>query len=219
VVAEAGVDATPSATIPDFVDLFNRGNGGLGNGWVEKKAGVYAIANQTAAMGVDSQPFYDSFVSRPAAEAQLNVDITVDYAYPPTFAADPGDWPDPALYARIQPDSAAAGSLTAYSFYVYPDIIGITREESAQGSIAILTAPVTPTLTPGQTYHLRFVVKGTNPVQLEGTLSTTEGATIQVVNTADTDANSIRAAGSYGFGSGIGANGHWDNFKRVALAN
>jgi hypothetical protein len=205
-VTDAGFEAT--TTPPAFTDLFNRAdNADVGNGWVEKSDNFSISANSVLQTGTGS--YLNLLVWRPADAASLNVEVSMDFTY------GAGADTDPALYARLQPTSSQVGTMSGYSFYSYPDQIGIDRED---GTLATPMAKdtIAPALVEGQTYHFVFRVTGTNPVHLQGALS--QGATtLKTLAFDDTAAGRIMVKGVTGFGSGKGDGSRFDNFKRVDL--
>jgi hypothetical protein len=225
--ADAGPSRPPTTTSapldagePSFLDTFTRPDGpSLGNGWVEKMPGVFAIKNAAAFQTRDAPPYGDSFVSRPMSEAMLDVEVSADFLFPATLApdaalddgGDPNGPPDPALYARIQSESSAPGTFTCYSFFVLPDLVGITRELHQAGGQFLTSGPIAPAIAANTLVHVVFRVKGSNPVTLEGTISTPNGTVLKAVATTDTDPSQIVAAGPVGFGADKGGLA-FDNF-------
>jgi hypothetical protein len=214
--SDAAVEAGAAAP-PPFLDPFARADGpSVGNGWVEKMPGLFAIQNGTAFQTRDAAPYGDSFVSRPESEARLDVEVSADFLFPAVFANGPNGPPDPALYARIQAESSAAGTFTCYSLYVLPDLVGITRELHQAGGQYLTTGPIQPALVAGAIVHAVFRVRGTDPVTLDATITAANGTVLKTLSTTDTDPNRIVSAGSTGFGADVGALA-FDNFAQSNL--
>jgi hypothetical protein len=212
----------PPAGTPDFVDAFDRADApAVGNAWLEKTPNIFGIQGGAVMQRASAQPYWNTFVARPAGEAVLDLELSADITYPGSFAStgqtgQEDDLPDPALYARIQPDSAQVDSFTCYAFYASPDLAGITREVQRDSEF-LSTGPISPPLQPGQKVHFVFRVTGTNPVALEGVLTTPDGTVLKTISTTDTGASRIAQGGSFGFGSDVGPGLVFDAIRRVQL--
>src|SRR6185436_6747890 len=81
--------------VPAFFDDFSRADGpDIGNGWSEK-ADKFALSGGGVVQSAIGD-YGNVLLRRPASEAALNVEVSVDF----TFGAHQDS--DPALYARIQ---------------------------------------------------------------------------------------------------------------------
>ncbi|MDB5213307.1 MAG: hypothetical protein JWO86_1234 [Myxococcaceae bacterium] len=210
---DGGIDAASEAAaqLPTFVDDFARTDGPIGNGWIEKTAGAFALsagAVQQSQMGI----YRNLFNSRPASEDALDVLVQVTVTFPVATA-------DPGLFARIQPGSATtANHFVAYSVYADgANDLYVSRDDGNafvdQGSSVI-----SPPLVAGESYRLSLQVTGTNPVHLVGSLSKLDGTVLATITANDASAKKIATAGSVGFGSSVSVPGRWDDYKRITLA-
>lgn len=206
---EAGAPLEPSKEEPSFLDAFTRANNAdLGNGWNKKSSKFSLVNNAVQQTGTGS--YADLIVRRPASEAALDVEISADF----TFGV--ADDSDPSLYARMT-NSDAPDTLTGYTFFVTRRFMALDREEGNTGA-SIVEAGLDPELEEGATYHFTLRVKGTDPVELEGAITKSDGTPVKTVRGTDASANRLKTAGQIGFGSGRAVDGRWDNFKRIDLA-
>jgi hypothetical protein len=205
---DASFDATTSVP-PGFSDSFERPDGPtIGNEWFEKKD-AFRISNGAVVQdGIGI--YYNWFVRRPYTEAARDVQVELDF----TFGSH--ERTDPTIFARIQPGSDERDILTCYTFYAYPDFAGIDREDGDKRT-GLADSDLTQLLVAGQTYHFVFRVRGVDPVELDGAITTTSGKVVGTVSAVDHSAKRITAAGPIGFGSGKGDGSRWDNVVRTDL--
>ena len=197
-----------------FADDFERPNNAqVGNGWLEKSAAAWSIAGGLV-VGADGSPtFDDSVVYRPFSEEVADVETTVMFQYTTLPSAT-----TPQLHARIQPGVETPGMETAYLGYSSAAdslTVGAVRDGGLSGTTSVTIAPA---LEVNVWYRMRFVVQGTDPVQLYAAVeegSDEQGWTVLAeVSSADTSQDAITSPGSYGF-SGHQALTHieYDNFE------
>lgn len=208
---EAGIDAASeaAAALPTFLDNFARPNGDIGNSWIQKTAGAFALVDGTVQQS-QGGIYRNLFNSRPASEDVLDVLAQVTVTFPVTTA-------DPGLFARIQAGSDVVNHFVAYS--VYPDGANDLYVSRDDGDVFVDqgSSVISPPLVVGQSYRLSLQVTGTNPVHLVGSLSLLDGTVVATITANDASDKRITTAGSVGFGSSASVNGRWDDFKRVTL--
>ncbi|MDB4937186.1 MAG: hypothetical protein JWP87_4158 [Labilithrix sp.] len=209
---DGGFDAASEAatTLPTFLEDFARADGPLGNAWIEKTAGKFAVktgAAQQSATGL----YRNLFASRPASENALDVFVQATITFPVDKA-------DPCIFARIQPGSEVLDRFYAYS--AYPDGAGnfyVSRDDGTQ-FVDMGSAIIAPPLVVGESYRISLQVTGTSPVSLQGALTKLDGTVVAAISASDGSAKRIVTTGSVGFGSSGALNGRWDDFMRVTLA-
>ena len=210
--SDAGFDATTTNPVT-FADAFDRANGAIGNGWLEKTAGKFSLSNGSvlqAATAGQNDVYYNQIVRRPATESVLDVQLAVDFTYGANTDSDP------TLFARMLPNSDTVNVLSGYTFYVYDDSAGFTREEGNEG-VTLQSNNISPTLAAGTTVHVVFRVHGTDPVTLEAAVTNADGTPVISLTTTDKDPKRVIDAGQVGFGSGKATQGRWDNFEQRNL--
>jgi len=207
--ADARVDA-PSFPEPGaFVDDFERTSAStLGNGWIEKTAGVFSLVDGAAQQSdAGGGSYVNWFASRPAAEAARDVTVSV------TVSVTDDD-SDPCLYARMAPASSRLDEL--YSYTLYPS--GLTKlylDRDHGGDFANLAGvTISPAMVVGETYVLSLTVTGTTPVSIRGSIATLAG--VGLAEIAQTDASPVRiqTPGSVAFGSSKARRARFDDFRR-----
>lgn len=205
---DASFDATTTVP-PGFSDAFDRPDGpSLGNGWFEKENAFRLLGGAVLQEGLGD--YYNRFVRRPYDEAVRDVQIELDFTFGNHARTDP------TLFARIQPGSDDHDWLSCYTFYAYPDFVGIDREDGYDRT-GLADSDLTQQLVPGETYHLVFRVRGVDPVELDGAVRTTSGKVLGTVSAVDGSSKRITAPGPIGFGSGKGDKSRWDNVLQTDL--
>lgn len=208
---EGGIDAASEAasTLPTFLDDFARPDGMIGNGWIEKTSGAFALQN-VAVQQSQSGIYRNLFNSRPATEDTLDVLVQVTVTFPVSTA-------DPGVFARIQPGSNVNNHFVAYS--VYPDGANDLYVSRDDGNLFVDqgSSVISPPLVVGQSYRLSLQVTGTNPVHLVGSLAKLDGTVLATITANDASGKRLATAGSVGFGSSVSVPGRWDDFKRITL--
>lgn len=200
---------TPDAAVanPTFVDDFNRANGGIGNGWIERAAGAYGINGGAVAQGAEGPP-PALLVLRPQTEEVADVEVSASIRFPKAES-------DPGIYARIQ--NTAANQLNAYSFYLWsPTEAEIAREDLTQ-TTPLARFTISPPMNVGDTVRLVFRVTGDTSVRLEASVVDGAGALRGSTIFQDSTASRIGRAGTVGFGGPGSLGARYDDFKRVTL--
>lgn len=205
---DASFDAATTVP-PGFMDDFERPDGPtIGNGWFEKEDAFRLSGGKVVQDG--NGDYWNRFVRRPWSEAVRDVQIELDF----TFGRD--ERTDPTIYARLQPESDEWDVLRCYAFYATTDYVAIDREEGTRWR-ELAGSKLTQRLAAGQTYHFVFRVRGTDPVELDGAITTMDGRTVATVSAVDSGSKRITAAGPIGFGSGDGSGSRWDNVVQTDL--
>ncbi|MBX3230623.1 MAG: hypothetical protein KIT84_00285 [Labilithrix sp.] len=208
-----GVDgAAPDGTAPEgFVDMFDRADGVVGNGWIENESGVFSISGGRVV--AKSGNWVTRYLYRPANEDVRDVETSVEIAW----ATTPPENCDATLILRAQ---RADGKLSAYATFINDrkeiSISRIDRGVEQYFGSRSLPEPINTT----DTYRLRFRVEGTMPVVLVSTFerSTTSGwTTMATYSLTDDDTKRIEAAGSVGVTSDQYATFSYDTFTRTNL--
>ena len=210
---EGGIDAASeaAATLPTFLDDFARPNGQIGNGWIEKTSGAFALtggAVQQSQGGI----YRNLFNSRPASE---------DAPRRPRA----GDGHLPRQRRRPRPASlgssrAPTWSITSSAYSVYPDganNLYVSRDDGSmfidQGSSVDLTAPrrrsVVSPLPSGD---------GHEPRAPGGLARAARRHRARDHHRERRDPRKrLATPGSVGFGSSASVDGRWDDFNRITL--
>jgi hypothetical protein len=209
--AAATSTASPDAGAPGaaFFDDFARPNGPLGNGWLERTAGTYALNGGIALQGAE-RPLPEALAFRPPAEDALDVEISAVVRFAKSVS-------DLGVFARMQP--TAPRQLYGYSFFVWsPEDATIGREDM-DATADLQRFAISPPLKVGETVRLVFRVTGTNPVRLSAVLVDASGAVRASATANDSDAARVDKPGSVGFGGATGAGTRYDDFRRALLVS
>jgi len=192
-----------------FTDDFARADSStIGNGWLPKNASKWSLSSGSVLEANSMLTYKDLLVQRPAAEAALDVELSVD-------ATMPGNGGDVGLYARVQPASDTNGSLVSYTFYPGDYTYANVDHDIGTGtSLPVSSMGLNPPIVGGQTLHLVLRVTGTSPVHIYASISDTSGKVLGSLSVDDNTANPIVTAGTHGFGSG-GGGSRFDNYKAV----
>jgi hypothetical protein len=217
-----GSSTDTGEVLPTFFDDFARApSQALGNGWVEKNATVFAIADE---MVVNDSNFfhqyYDQVVTQQGEEAldiELRVEFRVDAA---------NDNNEPHLIARMQPDGLDPSAFN-HCYALVPqlslDRLCAMRFDTGNGGIGAQWCEPWPNadFVVGDWYRLVFVVEGPGPVDLIGRLEHRVGEEWElVVAVEDQDLDDelrIVDPGAWGFSGGTSGNYYlnfvFDNFS------
>lgn len=202
----------------DLMDDFQRPDGAtIGNGWIEKQAGAFSLANGEAAKNSTSSGYLDNIVYRPASEDVLNVEASAELRFNTSI------WGYPQILVRVQGNSVATNDrLDGYILYVNNNdsqlILGRQRDNSfvVPLSSIYLGSP----LDISSVFRMRLRATGTNPVTVSGYLDrmTASGwATIGQASVIDNSPERISTPGSVGFGGYVNGTYSYDNFLRTNL--
>jgi hypothetical protein len=210
---------SPSGTTT-FSDSFDRADAAaLGNGWIEKNAGAFAIAgNRVDKLITTGGDYRNNIVYRPAGEDRANVEALME------FRPEGSPLGYPSILTRVQ--QATAGTNNGFQGYMMfmdssPSLVVIARQladgnyETRLGQFNLSTP-----LVNGNTYRMRLSTTGTTTVSLLGTVEQLTGGTWTVIGSAsatDTSAQRITNAGAVGFTGYVEDAYSFDNFSRVDL--
>ncbi len=207
VTADAGAATDAAAANPTFLDDFNRANGAIGNGWIERASGAYGINGGAVVQAAEGPP-PSLLVLRPQSEEVADVEVSASIRFPKAES-------DPGIYARIQ--NTAPNQLSAYSFYLWsPTEAEIAREDLTQ-TTPLARFTIAPPLNVGDTVKLVFRVTGDSAVTLAASVVDGAGALRGSTTFQDSTASRIARPGSVGFGGPDSAGARYDDFKRVTL--
>jgi len=207
------VTVTAPPPVSGFTDDFTRADGtSIGNGWLEKNAGAFAIAgNRVAVQG--SGEYRDNLVYRPASENSLDVEASVEFEL-----TGIGGYPE--VVVRLQTDTAnTAGNFTGYLLYIDGGVDSAILNRHGQGSYGteLATINLAPNLVVGDTYRLRLRAEGTAPVQIDAFIERFNGTGWDIIGSSavnDIDPAAIITAGSVAFGADADTAYSYDNFAR-----
>ncbi len=222
--SSADADATVADASVVFIDDFNRANGPLGNGWIEKTPASFAILGGVAQRQADTTVNYtDAICYRPASEDVLDVEASVE-----VYESQTNSSPHyPQIYVRVQSNSISTpGMADGYGLYINDDpaVAILGRQGGSAFVVSLATLNLAPAIDQSARFRLRLSATGTTSVQLEAYVETlTDGGAWQVLghaSYADTSPMRIAAPGSVGFSGGSPeALGEYvyDNFTRTSL--
>lgn len=200
-----------------FTDNFNRANGPIGNGWIEKDSSTFAIQNDEVVKVTPAGSYRDNIVYRPASEDLLNVQDSIEFTDTGGSGSTPGY---PQIWARVDSNTVSTTNvLDGYILYVYnsPTTAYLGQQHGTNYVVALQQITLSRAIQPGQRYRLTLNVEGTSPVQLTGTIEWYNGSSWQVVGSGsvnDSSSGAITTAGTVGFSaSGLRAGSYaYDNF-------
>jgi len=188
----------------------------IGNGWVEKNAGAFALAGNRAVKQAIGTGYRDNLVYRPVGENVLDVEAAVEIQ----FTAVTGY---AQLAVRVQTGTVGnADVLDGYVLFVNNSntqlILG--RNNGTAFVTTLATVDLTTAFNTTDRYRLRLAARGTNPVLLDAFVERLNGSiweTIGQANASDASAQRFGTAGSVGFGGYTEATYAFDNFTRIDL--
>ncbi|MFO0742506.1 MAG: hypothetical protein U0270_41920 [Labilithrix sp.] len=207
----AGDGAANEAGAPGFLDLFDRPDGVVGNGWLETIDGVFVLRSGRAV------PFPGRWTKRilyrPSSEDLLDVESSVEVVWDSVPPKDS----DAALSVRV---ATTGAELTGYSVFVdNVDSLVLTRVvRSAETELA--RGALRPGVVKDETYRFRLRAQGTSPVQLEATFERRSGDDWEkLVSLRETDEGDGRltSPGSVALTSDVNASYGYDTFTRSAI--
>ncbi len=215
--SSGGSESTTGTPVDMWTDDFERPDSpDLGNGWVERSPGTFALAQGRVVFEGQPMAYQDSVFYRPFDEALLDLEVSIEFTH-----VGPFDFSTPQLHTRIQEDSLVPDEQSINAYIVYlsqPDRIDISRVEGdtfARNE----SEPIDPPLPKGVTYRLSLRVTGTDPVELVGRVENLVGGVwtpIQTVTLTDEDPTRIVQAGSFGASGSNNVTFEYDNFAVVA---
>lgn len=222
-----------------FYDNFNRAdNDDIGNGWVEKTPSIFSLngGEITGTSGItvfDNNIVYRPDVDTVDVEASMEFIVTSSVADRPTY---------PQVHARIDPaDVGQAEQLSSYTLFYDKDaasmvVTPIDNREECYLSLWPIPGGILDT---GERYRMRFIVTGTDPVNLRGILDqfVNEAWQVLVDQTVQHDDNTqplndpdafcntpggvmlppVTQSGTVGFAKWMEASERLDNFYSIPL--
>jgi hypothetical protein len=211
-VGMALLAAPPVARAQTSLDDFNRPDGDLGNGWIQKNPGAFTLTAGAVAKAATGTGYADNLVYRPATEAMLDGEASVEVRFnqlPPGYAQ---------VFVRAQTQTIAnAGALDGYLLYVDddPSRAFLSRIQSG-GFTTLMQITINPGLNTTDTFRLRLRATGTNPVVLAAFVERFTGTDWAVIGQAtvnDSAATRFATAGTMGFSGHVEGGAYtYDNF-------
>lgn len=215
--SSGGGESTTGTSIEMWTDDFERADSAdLGNGWIERSPGTFALAQGRVVYDGVPMAYQDSVFYRPFEEALLNLEVSIEFTHVGEF-----NFSTPQLHARIQEDSLGpvVQSINAYIVYLsQPDRIDISRVEGDTFARNV-SEPIEPELPAGVTYRLSLRVTGTDPVELVGEVESLDGGawtSVQTVTLTDADPTRITDPGAFGASGSNAVTFEYDNFAVIA---
>jgi hypothetical protein len=219
-LADAGLADVPiDADVTRFVDDFERPDGAIGNGWIEKNPSVYSLARgEVVRVPTPTESYRDNMVHRPASEDLRDVEISVRVR----FTASPPGYAQ--IFVRGQSETIAAPD--AYDGYLLYVEGGLTDElvlGRQRGSVFVATLRRFTLAEPFDTtssYRLTLRAAGNMPVSLHASVEREVGdqwIVIGETTAEDSASNRIKDPGTVGFAGNEVETYVYDEFRRVAL--
>jgi hypothetical protein len=215
---DAGSDAADGAgqVVPAFSDDFERADGPVGNGWIEKTAGSFSLVSGSV---VPEAGDYRSFmIYRPPSEDVLDTVASMDVKFDAVPGASPSN--DPQIMVRLQ--AASLGVPGVFDGYMAWLDNGLRFKVGRQNGSALnifrevdLQAPVDT----AHEYRLKLTVTGTYPVSINARLERLDATwtLLEEFDVADTDASRVAYPGSVGTAADDAVSFRYDNFSRNSL--
>ena len=219
-------ETTEAGALP-FVDDFNRPDGPMvGNGWIMKQAGAFALVGGAVNRVVGpSSDYRDNLCYRPASENVRDVEASVEVkiaSLPPGY---------PQIHVRLWQNTVAnQGVLDGYLLYIddAADKAVLTRQRGGILPPALQTITLSPPLNTTDTFRLRLRASGKFPVMLAafverhaaGDPDPSHWDIIGQASFSDAGLLHLEVAGSVGFSAGQPETTGictYDNFVRTAL--
>lgn len=222
--SDGGSDGQPTAN-PDvgltseapFIDAFDRPNGPVGNGWLEKVSGRFSIIDQT--VSVFDGNWRRHILYRPTEENVLDVEISAEIRW---TSVTPAIDCDATLMARLVPQTLTTNNDAAgYAVYIN-DTIELTLARLEGGSETKLRdANLPSSINTTDTYRMTLRVRGTSPVMLDAMLDRRESngtwTNVQTISAEDDRNDRIQTPGSVGMTADVHSSFRYDNFTRTKL--
>jgi hypothetical protein len=210
---------SPPAGTQTLFDQFTRADGAtIGNGWIEKNAAAFSInAGRALKLSTPGTSYLDNIVYRPSNEDTLNVEASAEFR----LLGTPVGYPE--LIVRLQAATAATpGAYDGYLLY-FADSTSqamLSRQNGSSWDTALATVNLSTPLNTTDTYRMRLSAVGSSPVVLQAFIERLNGATWQVIGSAnvnDNAADRIQGPGSVGFGGYTENTYAFDNFRRIEM--
>lgn len=200
-----------------FFDSFDRPDqAGVGNNWIENKAGVFSITGNEVTTAPTTGAWTTNHVYRPAAEDLDDLEVSLEFV---TTDVTTPDWPQ--IFVRGDADASAYYVWVEYGPSASAGVnVDIARDGRLDGSSwTALDSGTVPLASVGERYRLRLSAKGFNPVVLAGAYERWTGTTWQTLISlsAQDSAPSAIASGHWGFSSNQRPTFTYDNFSMTPL--
>lgn len=212
-------DILPASGQQTLFDNFDRADSAaIGNGWIEKNAGAFALqSNRVAKLSTPNADYRDNIVYRPAVEDLLNAESSLEFRL---LSANVGY---PAVLVRVQASTVNSSQrFDGYMLYINSSVnqAVIARQAGTGYDFPLGQLSFAEPLNLTDTYRMRLSATGTNPVQLRAYMERWNGSSWQVLAQAtvnDSAAQRIATPGAVGFGGYIENSYTFDNFRRTDL--
>jgi hypothetical protein len=198
-------------------DTFTRtDSAALGNSWIEKNPSAFSLLNGRAQkLATPGGDYRNNLAYRPLSEDVLNTEASVE------FRLQGGAIGYPQLMVRAQRTTInSANAFDAYMLLI-PDSLNqasISRQDGTGWDTTLAAFALSQPINTSDTYRLRLIATGTNPVRLQAFVERQTGSIWQIIGQAVyDDASALRLAspGSVGFGGYIEGTYSFDNFRRT----
>ena len=208
------------AASANLFDDFNRSDSSaIGNGWIEKSTGNFAISNLSVVKQTVSTGYRDNVVYRPDTEDLLDAEASIELR----LNTDPPGYPQ--VFVRLQSTTVdQPDTLDGYILYINDStteaILGRQSGNSFVEALASIT--ISPALNTTDTFRMRLSATGASPVSLSATIERFNGSGWDIIGEAgltDNSATQITTPGSVGFGGYIENSYSYDNFRRTDLGS
>lgn len=197
-----------------FSDSFDRADGPIGNGWIEKLPGRFTTVAERLSVNLIDATYRDSLVYRPESENLADVEVAVDI----TVAAFTSKL-FPQVHARVQTGTVGQNN-TLDSYVLYYDssksaaLLGRARGTGSVFPLATFALSSVP--QPSEPFRLRLRVKGAAPVTLEAFVERVRDSAVLGAQTYSDEApDRIDTAGSVGISDNQSSGYTLDNFSRT----
>jgi hypothetical protein len=212
-------DILPASGQQTLFDNFDRADSAaIGNGWIEKNAGAFALqSGRVSKLLTPGGDYRDNIVYRPSAEDLLNAESSLEFR---VLNANIGY---PAILVRVQANTVNfAQRFDGYILYMNSSANQaiIARQAGTGYDTPLAPLSLSEPLNLVDTYRMRLSATGTNPVQLRAYVERWNGSSWQVLAQAtvnDSAAQRIASPGAVGFGGDIENSYTFDNFRRIDL--
>lgn len=203
-----------------FVDEFDRADGPVGNGWIEKTP--YSVGITGGRLSFLKAGVYETLlVTRPPSEDVRDVEVTGEFLFlgtPETGSSDA------QLFARVQQATIGMpGGFHGYIFWVEDYVLlKLGRQAGADIVDYIAEKPLPSKVDVLHAYRLRLRVTGTSPVELHGSLEQrsrlgSEWTPVTELSATDDASTRIQNAGTVGTAADEIAPYYLESFTRTAL--
>jgi hypothetical protein len=191
-------DIQPLST---FVDDFERPDGEvLGNGWIEKTASAFRLANGHVTSTSTSTASADLLCYRTFAEAANSVNVEISMQFRTAVSIGSSNL---MIFARGR-SGAIVGANSYDGYQLTLSLSGTRMRISREGAnpATIIDYPLMSPVNTTALYRMNLSVQGANPVVLRGTVERQAGTgwvTLGMANVTDVAPEQLTGAGTVGF--------------------